>query len=126
MRRAWLLALLSCICFSSQAAPPYAKRPEVRAYIKEMVARHRFVEKELVYLFSRVKREDAVLQAIAAPAEKVRTWQEYREMLVNERRIAGGAAFWRAQGFTVKPVDVSSIYRLNGSLGCLVNVLGRD
>jgi hypothetical protein len=36
-----------------------------------------------------------------------------------------GAAFWRAQGFTVKPVDVSSIYRLNGSLGCLVNVLGR-
>jgi len=97
MRRAWLLAFLLSVCFSTQAATtPYSKRPEVRAYIKEMVARHGFVEKELVYLFSRVKREDKVLEAIAAPAEKVRTWPEYREMLVNERRIAGGAAFWRA------------------------------
>jgi len=97
MSRAWLSAFLLSVCFSTQAATtPYSKRPEVRAYIKEMVARHGFVEKELVYLFSRVKREDKVLEAIAAPAEKVRTWPEYREMLVNERRIAGGAAFWRA------------------------------
>jgi membrane-bound lytic murein transglycosylase B len=96
MRRAWLFAVLLSACFSVQAAASYSKRPEVRAYIKEMVARHGFVEKELVYLFSRVRREDAVLAAIAAPAEKVRTWQEYREILVNENRIAGGAAFWKA------------------------------
>lgn len=36
-----------------------------------------------------------------------------------------GAAFWRAQGFEVHPIDVSPIYTLNGSLGCLVNVLAR-
>lgn len=36
-----------------------------------------------------------------------------------------GARFWRGQGFEVHPIDVSSIYRLNGSLGCLVNVLAR-
>src|SRR5262245_2967328 len=38
-----------------------------------------------------------------------------------------GAArkFYEAQGFEVRPIDVSSIYRLNGSLGCLVNVLSR-
>jgi len=38
---------------------------------------------------------------------------------------AAGTAFWTAQGFEVHPIDVSSIYRLNGSLGCLVNVLSR-
>jgi membrane-bound lytic murein transglycosylase B len=96
MKRASVFAFLLFLCFSVQAATPYSKRPEVRAYIKEMVARHGFVEKELVYLFSRVKREDKVLEAIAAPAEKVRTWPEYREMLVNDKRIAGGAAFWKA------------------------------
>ena len=37
-----------------------------------------------------------------------------------------GAEFWRAQGYEVHPIDVTSIYRLNGSLGCLVNVLARD
>jgi hypothetical protein len=32
---------------------------------------------------------------------------------------------YEAEGFEVHPIDVSSIYRLNGSLGCLVNVLAR-
>lgn len=34
-------------------------------------------------------------------------------------------AFYAQQGFAVVPIDVSAIYRLNGSLGCLVNVLAR-
>lgn len=38
---------------------------------------------------------------------------------------AAGQAFWEAQGFEVHPIDVSAIYHLNGSLGCLVNVLAR-
>ncbi|MEO8704559.1 MAG: hypothetical protein ABI867_31180 [Kofleriaceae bacterium] len=38
---------------------------------------------------------------------------------------AAGIAFWRAQGFEVYPIDVSTIYERNGSLGCLVNVLAR-
>ncbi|HEX2691467.1 MAG TPA: agmatine deiminase family protein [Kofleriaceae bacterium] len=33
--------------------------------------------------------------------------------------------FYEAQGFEVHPIDVSPIYRLNGSLGCLVNVIAR-
>ncbi len=39
---------------------------------------------------------------------------------------AAGTAFWETQGFEVHPIDVSSIYQLNGSLGCLVNVLQRS
>jgi hypothetical protein len=35
------------------------------------------------------------------------------------------AQLYAAQGFEVHPIDVSSIYRLDGSLGCLVNVLAR-
>lgn len=35
------------------------------------------------------------------------------------------AAFYRARGFEVHPIDVAPIYGLNGSLGCLVNVLAR-
>ncbi|HEX4455098.1 MAG TPA: hypothetical protein VH143_29760 [Kofleriaceae bacterium] len=33
--------------------------------------------------------------------------------------------FYESQGFEVHPIDVSSIYKLDGSLGCLVNVLER-
>jgi membrane-bound lytic murein transglycosylase B len=80
----------------SKKPQAYSKRPEVRAFIRELVERHGFAEKELVYLFSRVRRADPVLQAISAPAEKSRPWTEYRDMLVNERRVAGGVAFWKA------------------------------
>lgn len=38
---------------------------------------------------------------------------------------AAGRSFYEAQGFEVIPIDVSTIYRLNGSLGCLVNLLAR-
>ena len=34
-------------------------------------------------------------------------------------------AFYQAHGFAVVPIDVAPIYQLNGSLGCLVNVLAR-
>lgn len=39
---------------------------------------------------------------------------------------AAARSFYEAHGFEVRPIDVSSIYRLNGSLGCLVNVLSRS
>jgi hypothetical protein len=39
---------------------------------------------------------------------------------------AAAALFYRARGFEVHPIDVTPIYGLNGSLGCLVNVLARD
>jgi hypothetical protein len=40
---------------------------------------------------------------------------------------AGGNAppTCRRLDIEVRPIDVSSIYRLNGSLGCLVNVIAR-
>lgn len=33
---------------------------------------------------------------------------------------------YRSLGYRVVPIDVSTIYRMNGSLGCLVNVMARD
>lgn len=88
-----LLALAPLVC--AQAA--YSSRPEVRAFIADLVQRHGFVESELNRLFSRVRRMEPVLQAIQPPtAERPRSWEEYRAQFVNERRILAGAAFWRA------------------------------
>jgi hypothetical protein len=39
---------------------------------------------------------------------------------------AAAQKFYEGQGFVVHPIDVTPIYRLNGSLGCLVNVLARE
>ena len=89
------LAALLCIALAGPAAASYSERAEVKAFIRDMVARHGFVEAELNTLFTRVERADPVLQAIL-PQSQVMPWRDYRAQFVNEKRIAGGAEFWDA------------------------------
>ena len=92
MRRAALCLLLVA---PAPAMAWYEERAEVKAFISEVVQRHGFVESELVTLFSRVKRNESVLQAILPPPGE-RSWDDYRARFVNPRRLAGGLAFWTA------------------------------
>ena len=87
-----LLALFVCAPAFAQAS--YAERPEVEAFVRELSQRHGLAETELMRVFERAQRLDPVLEAIARPAERVRTWDEYRALLITERRIAEGVEFW--------------------------------
>jgi membrane-bound lytic murein transglycosylase B len=89
------LASISLCALAQEPSTPYGQRAEVRAFIADLVARHGFVEAELLRLFSRVRPAQPILDAIAAPSEKVRTWQDYRALFLTERRVAGGVAFWK-------------------------------
>ena len=89
------LAALAAPTQAHAADANYGQRPEVRAFISDLVVRHGFVETELLRLFSKVRPVQPILEAIATPSEKVRSWQDYRALFLNERRIAGGAAFWK-------------------------------
>ncbi|HZQ75240.1 MAG TPA: lytic murein transglycosylase B [Burkholderiales bacterium] len=85
------------------ARESYAERPDVQAFIGDMVERHGFVPSELRWLFSRVRRVEPALQAIEPPsAERPRSWQDYRAMFVNERRVAAGLRFWSAHRRTLE------------------------
>ncbi len=83
-----LLALLS---FSVQA--DYSQRSDVQQFIDEMVEKHGFERDELMAKFAAAERLDGVLEAIARPAEKVLTWEEYRPIFVTSKRIRQGRAF---------------------------------
>jgi len=91
----FFVAFLALISPAAAQEPRYAERPEVRAFVRELVERHGFVERELLAMFSRVQRTESVLQAVQAPAER-RPWEEYRANFLTERRIADGVTFWNA------------------------------
>ncbi len=98
MKRLLALGLAALLVQSAaQSAPAtYGKRDDVREFVREMVARHAFVERELIFLFSRARREPAILAAIVPPKDaRGRSWQLYRGRFVTEARIAEGAEFWR-------------------------------
>jgi membrane-bound lytic murein transglycosylase B len=101
MRRAALAVLTACACAAPAAAAApatYGKRPEVHAFIREVVERHAFVERELEFLFSRARRLPEVLRAIEPPSGRARSWEAYRATFVNPRRVQAGLEFWRAHG----------------------------
>jgi membrane-bound lytic murein transglycosylase B len=91
VRRLLLAALLAPLLAFGQ---PYGERPEVQSFISELVQRHGFAQKELQTLFSKVQPVDGVMQ-LMVPAERP-PWEQYRAMFLNDARIEGGLAFWKA------------------------------
>ncbi|HEV3008477.1 MAG TPA: lytic murein transglycosylase B [Burkholderiales bacterium] len=98
-----LLSLLLCVPALAHAS--YAARPEVQAFVEDLAKRHGFVKSELKRVFSRVQRVEPVLEAIARPAERVRSWEEYRALLVTERRITEGVEFWKKYPRTLERAE---------------------
>jgi membrane-bound lytic murein transglycosylase B len=88
-----LLALLACLPALAQAS--YSGRAEVEAFMQDLVRRHGLAESELKSVFAKAQRLEPVLEAIARPAERMRTWEEYRALLLTERRLAEGVQFWK-------------------------------
>ncbi|HYR36756.1 MAG TPA: lytic murein transglycosylase B [Burkholderiales bacterium] len=94
------LASLLLALAAPAAGQSFVERPEVQAFIGEVVERHGFRESELKKLFSRVQRVEPSLQLIL-PAERP-PWDDYRAQFVSERRVSNGLAFWKANRGALK------------------------
>jgi membrane-bound lytic murein transglycosylase B len=90
-----LAALLSTTRADDVPATAYALRADVESFIGDLVARHAFDADELRQMFSRVRREDAVLAAMRAQPRQADSWDAYRAQFVNERLVRAGMEFWQ-------------------------------
>ncbi len=97
MRLAVVLGVTGVVLYGlyGRAEADYAERPEVNAYVDEVVAQHGFSKPELLAMFARVEKKQSILDAISRPAEKTKAWHEYREIFVTPSRIEQGIDFWR-------------------------------
>ena len=88
------IPLLLCLL----PAPVYANysmRDDVREFIAQMAEKHGFDRAQLHDMFSRVEKQDWVLEAIARPTEKTKTWAQYRSIFITDERIDKGREFQR-------------------------------
>ncbi len=97
MRTAAGIGLAGALMYAlySLAAVDFSGRPDVDAYIGQMVQQQGFSRDELNTLFKDAQRKQNILDAIARPAEQVKPWSEYRQIFVTDTRIAEGVEFWR-------------------------------
>ncbi len=86
--------LITLLCFSSAQAIEL-DRPEVESFVDMMVEKHDFDRDSLLDVLGSAEKKQSILDAIARPAEKSKSWGEYREIFLTRERIDAGAAFWR-------------------------------
>ncbi len=75
-------------------AQNYSERVEVKKFIQEFSIKHKYPKSSLTALFSNVKKQTDVLEAIQRPAEKKKNWQQYRKIFVTPKRVQQGLEFW--------------------------------
>lgn len=85
-----LMGLLSTPGFAD-----YRQHPEAVSFIEEMVTDHGFKREQIVELLGKAEKKQNILDAISRPAEKTKTWKEYRPIFIVPMRINNGVQFWK-------------------------------
>ncbi len=84
------------------------ERDDVREFIDSMVAEHAYDRVALVAALTAATSQPKILDAISRPAEKTKTWQEYRAIFLTEQRVNAGAEFWRENETALKRISTET------------------
>ena len=80
---------------NATSLPNYlAERPDVQAFIREMVVKHGFTSSALFTVFSRAQIQPEIIALITRPAE-AKPWYAYRQIFLTPERVQKGVEFWR-------------------------------
>ncbi|MEM9601870.1 MAG: lytic murein transglycosylase B [Pseudomonadota bacterium] len=88
-------AVLAAGLCGTVARADYSTHPEAAAFIERMHSAHGLPPAETRAMLAGLERYDAVLEAMARPAEKTLTWARYRPIFLKPDRAEQGAAFYR-------------------------------
>lgn len=116
--------VVASISFSLAAAPAkrpapvppagYAHRPEVKAFIAELVAEDQFDRAALSRVFALARYQPAIVAAMQRPFVEPPKWFDYAPSFLSPARIGGGVAYWkdhadelaRAEGVYGVPTEI--------------------
>jgi|CXWL01.1.fsa_nt_gi membrane-bound lytic murein transglycosylase B len=80
---------------SSPARSLDTSRPDVQAFMVELVKNDGFEQPYVTAVFSGIESKQGILDAMSRPAEKVKPWFEYRNIFLTPHRISAGVDFFR-------------------------------
>lgn len=99
LKKAILVTVLSILSMGLLIAKPALadtfNEQVINHFVTEMETKHQFDRKTLEILFSKVERKQSILDAISRPAERSKSWGEYRDIFLTTKRIKAGVEFWQ-------------------------------
>ena len=103
-----LAGVTLCFCSVASALAIDLDQPEVETFIDSMVEQHDFDREELRDTLGGAEVKQSILDAIARPAEKTKSWAEYRKIFITPERIQAGAQFWADNEDALRQVSEST------------------
>ncbi len=92
-----LSLLTGCLVLgcATTGSADYGQHAQTQDFIDEMVRDHGFEPEPLRQWLGQAEKKQNILDAIARPAERTKTWKEYRPIFIVPARIDNGVKFWR-------------------------------
>lgn len=94
-RMAALAAALTLTAATAAQANGYAEHLDAQRLIAEMHQEYGFPTEHLQQVLAGAQKQQAILDAISRPAERVKPWKEYRPIFLTQSRIDKGLEFWQ-------------------------------
>ena len=81
------------LIFNLSIFADYSNHKNSQLVIDELVTKHGFEKSYVVDILKNAEKRDEMLQSVAKPAEKTKTWDEYRAIFIKTKRVADGKKF---------------------------------
>ncbi len=93
---------------SSPARSLDTSRPDVQAFMVELVKKDGFEQPYVTAVFSGIESKQSILDAMSRPAEKVKPWFEYRNIFLTPHRISAGVDFFREHEARLREINAKT------------------
>ncbi len=91
--------ILSAIAFNFHSVQASTDQEAKKSLlIDELIQEHGFDEQYVLNIFENMKFLPELIESISRPAERTKTWPEYRKIFVTNKRIAAGVLFAKQHG----------------------------
>jgi membrane-bound lytic murein transglycosylase B len=85
--------LITLLFFSNTILSDYSQHPEAQDVIKTLVTEHGFDESYVNKILQTAKKQERILESMSSPAEFTWTWDRYKKLFLEEKRITNGKKF---------------------------------
>ena len=87
------LLFITALTFSFFLEADYSTHKDSQMLIDELVNEYGFEEAYVIEVLQNAKRRDEMLKKVANPAEKTKTWDDYKAIFIKKKRITDGKKF---------------------------------
>ena len=85
--------ILIAILFNASIFADYSNHKDSKEVIDELVNEHGFEESYVINVLKQAKKRKTALNSVARPAEKTKTWDDYKAIFLKKKRISDGKKF---------------------------------